>query len=276
MEKTWSLTQEAMTPFGKIAYDILGGGDPLVMVHGTPFSSYVWRKLVPILSRQFRVYVYDLLGYGQSEQPDGDVSLGVQSRVLASLLDRWQLEQPTIIAHDFGGATTLRTHLLEKRDFARMLLIDPVAVAPWGSPFVQHVRAHITAFEGMPPYIHDGILNAYIQDAAFRPLTPDALAAYKSAWTGTVGQPAFYRQIAQMDQRYTDEIEPLYGDIRCPVRLFWGAEDGWIPLAHGQKLRDMVPGATLQILPEAAHLVQEDQPELLLAGIAPVLGVKVD
>ena len=232
----WNLSQRFNSPFGEIAYDVWGDGDPLVMIHGTPFSSFVWRRFAPELAKSHRVFVYDLVGYGQSEQSDGqDVSLGVQSRVLAAMLDYWQLAQPLVIAHDFGGATTLRAHLLEDKDFSKMLLIDPVAVAPWGSPFVQHVRQYYDAFAGVPDYIHDGILNAYIQDAAYNPLTEAALDGYKAPWLGATGKAAFYRQIAQMDQCYTDEVEPLYSTIRCPVEIIWGAEDKWIPIAQGSQ-----------------------------------------
>lgn len=272
MADDWTLTQQFDSPFGTIAYDVFGTGEPLVMIHGTPFSSYVWRQFVPILAAAYRVYVYDLVGYGQSEKYDQqDVSLGVQSQALAALLDFWGIQNPTIIAHDFGGATTLRAHILNGRDYTRMILIDPVAVAPWGSPFVRHVRRHFEAFAEVPPYIHDGILNAYIQDAAHHPLPETTLDAYKAPWTGEVGQAAFYRQIAQMNQQYTDEVQPHYPAIHCPVHLLWGENDGWIPIAQGRKLQHMVPGATFATIPGAGHLLQEDQPDVLLNHLQQIL-----
>jgi len=264
----WDLKQRFDSPFGQVAYDVEGDGPSLVMIHGTPFSSFVWRRFVPVLREHYRVHFYDLVGYGQSEMTAGaDVSLGVQSKVLAALLRHWKIERPTVIAHDFGGATTLRAHFLEDCDYKQMLLIDPVAVAPWGSPFVQHVRQYPAAFEGLPAYIHDGVLNAYLQDAAFHPLAADARAAYKAPWQGEAGQAAFYRQIAQMDQKYTDAVQPMYGDVRCPVSLVWGADDRWVPLARGETLHELMPGASLTVIEGAGHLVQEDQPERLLAVI---------
>lgn len=53
----------------------------------------------------------------------------------------------------------------------------------------------------------------------------EVLHAYVTPWTGESGQAAFYRQIAQMDQRYTDAIEVQLASIRCPVQLLWGEED---------------------------------------------------
>ena len=122
-----------------VAYDMVGEGDPIVLVHGTPFSSFVWRSIARALARRHRVFLYDLLGYGQSEKRAGqDVSLAVQNKVFAALLNHWALDRPNIISHDFGGATVLRAHLIDRCDYRKLLLIDPVALRPWGSPFVQH------------------------------------------------------------------------------------------------------------------------------------------
>jgi len=246
----------------------IGAGPPLVLVHGTPFSSYVWRRIAPLLAESREVYFYDLIGYGRSEMRAGqDVSLGVQNRVLAALLNEWQLDAPDVVAHDFGGATVLRCHLLDGADYRSLTVIDPVALRPWGSPFVQHVLAHEAAFAGLPAYIHKAILEAYIAGAAFRPLPPAVLEAYCAPWTGETGQGAFYRQIAQMDQRYTDEIAALLPRMRTPVSILWGIEDGWIPARMGEKLASLIPGASLRLIPEAGHLVQEDAPEAIVAAV---------
>ena len=64
----WSLKQRFDYEGQSIAYDVFGEGDPLVLVHGTPFSSYVWRTIARELARYYKIYLYDLLGYGQSEK----------------------------------------------------------------------------------------------------------------------------------------------------------------------------------------------------------------
>lgn len=251
-----------------ISWGRIGSGPPLVLIHGTPFSSQVWRNIAPHLARFWTVYYFDLAGYGQSEMRDGqDVSLGLQNRLFAALLDHWQVSRPEVLCHDFGGATALRAHYLNAILYARLTLIDPVAVAPWGSPLVRHVRQHEAAFSGMPGYMHDAVLAAYLQTAAVRTLGPEAIAIYMQPWQGPVGQAAFYRQIAQMDQRFTDEIEPLYAPMSCPVDILWGAEDRWIPVAQGRYFAEMLPGAKLTVIPGAGHLMQEDSPESVVAAM---------
>ncbi|WP_085905192.1 alpha/beta fold hydrolase [Kiloniella majae] len=251
-----------------VAWDVIGSGEPLVLVHGTPFSSQVWRRIAPLLAHKWQVYYFDLLGYGQSEKREGqDVSLGVQNELLVALVNHWQLVKPAILAHDFGGATALRAHYLNGLNYAQMTLVDPVALAPWGSPFVQHVRNHETAFVGNPDYIHDAILRAYIQGAAFHPLDEEALSFYMQPWQGNRGKAAFYRQIAQMDQKYTDDISDQYASMACPLNIIWGGEDKWIPLSHGKKLAKFLNNGRLSIVPNAGHLVQEDRPEAIVAAM---------
>jgi pimeloyl-ACP methyl ester carboxylesterase len=267
IDPSWSLRQTFDYQGQSIAYDVLGEGDPLVLVHGTPFSSYVWRRIARELSRHHRVYLYDLLGYGQSEKREGqDVSLGVQNDVLAALIEHWNLERPNVIAHDFGGATVLRAHLINGCDYNKLLMFDVVAVRPWGSPFVQHVRRHEEAFAGVPDYLQRAILSAYIRGAISRAITDAELGPYIAPWLGEVGQPAFYRQIAQMDLGFTDEVEGRYGEIRCPVSLLWGTEDEWIPLERGRQLAAMIPDCAFREIPGAGHLMQEDAPEAIVAA----------
>lgn len=249
-----------------IAWDRLGDGPALVLLHGTPFSSHVWRRIAPELARDHTVYLYDLLGYGLSAKPDADVSLGVQNEVLAALFEHWGLVKPQVMAHDFGGATALRAHFLNRLDYERLLLIDPVAIRPWGSPFVQHVREHEAAFAGVPDYLQRAILRAYIRGAASRPMSDAELEPYLTPWLGESGQPGFYRQIAQMDLKYTDAVQDQYGELRCPVTLLWGCDDEWIPLVRGRELSAMLPDCDLTEIPGAGHLVQEDAPEVIISA----------
>jgi len=251
-----------------IAWGSMGEGEPLVLIHGTPFSSQVWRTIAPLLAERWKIYYFDLIGYGQSEKREGqDVSLAVQNDLLAEMFSHWGLECPEVLCHDFGGATALRAYYLNGLRYKRITIFDPVAVAPWGSPFVAHVRKHEAAFAGLPAYAHDALLRAYLQSAAHKTLTEEAFEVYMSPWQGDVGQSAFYRQIAQMDQKYTDEIEGQYSSLGCPSTLLWGEEDEWIPLEQGQKLAGMLTNGNIKIIPNAGHLVQEDAPEAIIAAM---------
>lgn len=251
-----------------VRWGMLGDGPPLVAIHGTPFSSQVWRRVVPHLADRHTVYFFDLVGYGQSEmRDDQDVSLAVQNRVLAVMFKEWNLDRPHVLAHDFGGATALRAYYLNDLRYASLTIFDAVALAPWGSPFVQHVRNHEAAFAGMPEYMHQALLRAYLQTAAFNPLSAEAFEIYCAPWLGPLGQSAFYRQIAQMDQRYTDEVQNLYNAMDCRVSVLWGEKDEWIPYERGQTLATLISNRPCILVRDSGHLVQEDRPEAIVAAV---------
>jgi pimeloyl-ACP methyl ester carboxylesterase len=260
----WVLRERFATDAGDIAWDQLGKGPPVVLVHGTPWSSWTWRRVAPRLAERFSVYVFDLLGFGASDQRRGqDVSLAGHGARLAALLEHWQLDRPALVAHDIGGATGLRAHLLHHRSVAALVLIDVVALAPWGSPFYRLVQDHRSVFEQLPAAIHEGVLRAYVGTAQPRPLDSEVEDRLIAPWLGATGQSAFYRQIAAGTQQDTDEIEPLLDKISAPTLVVWGEADPWLPAAVGAELAERIPGARLAVLSGAGHLVQEDQPDEL-------------
>ena len=265
----WTLGGEYRFSEGVVRYGVVGDGPDVVLVHGTPWSSFTWSRLIPVLSTRYRVHFHDLIGYGQSEKRQGqDVSLEAQGRLLAELLEHWGTVRPMVVAHDFGGATSLRAHLLHGCDFDRLVLVDVVAMAPWGSPFFAHVREHEAAFAGVPAYIHEAVVRAYIDGALHAPLADDVVDALVRPWLGDAGQGGFYRQIAQADQRYTDEIEPLYPAIRCPVSILWGERDTWIPIETGRRLHRAIPGSSFTVVEGAGHLAQLESADVVNAEVA--------
>jgi pimeloyl-ACP methyl ester carboxylesterase len=270
----WKLPESYVFNGRIVRYGMIGNGPPVVVVHGTPWSSFNLRHLIKDLSRDFTIYYYDLIGYGQSDKSPGDVSLGIQNQILDQLIDHWSLDDPFIIGHDFGGTTVLRTHLINARTFRKIVLIDPVAVSPWGSPFFKHVNAHEAAFAGVPDYIHEAIVRAYIKTAAFKPIDDATLDMIVLPWIGPGGKEAFYRQIAQANSSFTDEIQPLYGKISKPVLIIWGREDTWIPLEKGKALHEMIPESLFNVISDAGHLVIEEQPDRTLEKIRPFLQIE--
>ena len=269
----WTLGKEYGSSQGMVRYAVFGTGSPLVLVHGTPFSSYVWRKVVPALAETNTVYAFDLPGYGSSEKRGGqDVSLAAQGRILSELLDYWGLDKPAVAGHDFGGAIALRTHILEGRDFRAIALIDAVALSPWGSPFYRLVQDHVGVFRRIPAYMHEAMVAAYVRDATYEPMDDEALKPYVEPWLGAEGQEAFYRQIVQNDARYTDEVQPLYPRIERPVMIVWGENDRWIPLEKGEQLHDAIPGSQLKTIPRCAHLAQEDAPDAVVGHLTGFFG----
>lgn len=248
----------------------MGSGPPLVLLHGTPWSSWLWRPYADALAARFTVHVWDMPGFGQSSKdPAHDVDLATQGELFAHLLDEWGLERPHVVAHDVGGAVALRALLLHGARYASLCLVDVVALRPWGSPFFRLVREHADVFTQLPAAAHRGLVEGYVRTASHVGLRGADLDALVRPWTGAEGRSAFYRQVAQADERHTDEVEPLYGTLTEPVTIVWGgAQDAWLPVEHAERLGALVPHASVHVLPDAGHLVQLDAPAALAAELS--------
>ncbi|MEM9784446.1 MAG: alpha/beta hydrolase [Pseudomonadota bacterium] len=260
----WSLEERWHTTAGTVAAGRTGRGPALVLAHGWPWSSFSWHRVIPALAERYQVHWYDMPGYGRSDKaPDQATGLDVQGRVFAEMVVHWALDRPLVVAHDFGGATTLRAHLLHGVDVERYVLMNVVAMRPWGSGFFDHVGRHYDAFAGLPDHIHAAVVRAYIQGALLSPIPADDLDALVAPWLDEAGRISFYRQFAQADEAFTAEVEPMFGTIRCPVDVIWGEDDPWIPLARGRELHALLPpGSGFATLPGVGHMPQLEAPEI--------------
>ena len=262
------LTEELDWRGRVVRWGRLGTGPDVVLCHGTPWSSELWRPFAEALAPFFTVHVWDMPGYGQSsKRAVHRVSLDVQGELLTDLLAFWELRAPHVVAHDYGGAVALRAHLLHRAPVASLALVDVVALAPWGSDFFRLVREHADVFSALPRAVHEGALRAYIAGASHVGIAPAVMDSLVSPWLDAPGQAAFYRQIAQADQAYTDEMEDLYPQLDVPVLVIWGREDAWIPVDRAHRLVDLVPGARLHVIEGAGHLVQLDKPAALATAL---------
>jgi pimeloyl-ACP methyl ester carboxylesterase len=247
-----------------VAYEVFGEGPPVILVHGTPMWSYLWRNIVPALAERRSVYVYDLLGYGESEKGEGqDVSLAAQARLLGELIEAWGLEEPAVAGHDIGGGIVLRAHLLESVPFDRIAVLDAVVLIPWLSEprsSTWHVREYAGAYEAMPDHLFRAFFSAYLEEANSN-LGEEAFEDYLAPWRGEEGRRAFVLQALQFEERHTAEIEPRLGYIAAPVLVAWGEVDGWLDPSQAPRLQQEIPGSKLEIIPRAGHFVQEDAPE---------------
>ncbi len=247
-----------------IAWERAGSGPPLVFCHGTPFSSEVWRPFAAAVARDFTVYTWDMPGYGRSSKvPEHRVDFGAQADAFVELLAHWELADPHVIAHDFGGAVSLRAHLARRASYASLMLVDVVAIPPSGSPFFRFVAEHPTILGELPGYIHEAIVRTYIRGATHRGLSDGQLDRLVEPWLGDEGQPAFYRQIAHYDETFLEENERALSRLTIPTRIVWGAEDAWIPVETGRRLAGLIPSASFRVINGSGHLMQYDAPVAL-------------
>ncbi|MEO0565125.1 MAG: alpha/beta fold hydrolase, partial [Chloroflexota bacterium] len=112
-------------PDGRMSYVDEGEGDVIVMVHGTPTWSFLYRHLIRDLSAGYRVIAPDNLGFGLSEHPDGySYRPQDQARNLTALIDSLNLPAFTLVVHDFGGPIGLSYAVERPEQIKRLVLLN--------------------------------------------------------------------------------------------------------------------------------------------------------
>ncbi|MFB1295514.1 alpha/beta fold hydrolase [Mycobacterium sp. pW049] len=262
----WKLERSVELSDGVVRWDSFGDGPPIVLVHGTPYSSFLWRDVAPALARAGRrVYVFDHLGYGQSDKRAGqDLTVAAQGRNFAELLRQWGLERPSVVACDIGGAIVLRALLIENASYADLFLFDAVTGGTWEHGLFGLIRQHHEVFEQLPAYAHEALVTAHLRNGTHTDYRPGVLDHYLAPWLGEEGQAAFYRQYRQLSQRETAAYEDLLGSVDIPVTLAWGREDRILPAPHGEWIAARIPNGGLTWIDDAGHLLPEDAPGQLV------------
>jgi pimeloyl-ACP methyl ester carboxylesterase len=268
----WRPARRFTHPGGEAAWDVLGEGDPVLLVHGFPGNSFTWRRLAPALARDHRVYVVDLLGFGASEQYDGqNVSLTAQTDFVTDFLSHVQVVRPVVVAHDAGAPVVLGAHLLRKVELARLVLLDPATLNPCISANSLHARRYLEAYQTMPAGLHEAILRSQITSAMYHQMPDDVFQGYFRPWSGP-GQAAYYRFLSQLDERYLDDITSRLKEVTCPTRLIWGERDTWIPPVTAGLLSALIPGAEeVCLIEQAGHFVIDDNPDAVLGAVSEFL-----
>jgi pimeloyl-ACP methyl ester carboxylesterase len=244
------------------------------------------------LARYFHVYLFDNPGFGDSPLPAPssagneqkskgedaeiplDADLAMQSGVFAALFDSWcrsdeqgwKGRKPQVVAHDHGGLMALRAHLLHACDYASLCLIDVVAIGPFGQPLFKLVAENEAVFKQLTGPVFEGVVEAYIRDAAHKPLREETMKMLKAPWLkDRAGREGFVRQMCQANSRSTSEVEGMYASVgeKMPVRIIWGKEDKWIPVETAERLGQALNAKDVVVLEGAGHLIMYDQPERL-------------
>lgn len=258
----------------RIAHGVHGDGPPVVLLHGTPSSSYIWRNVLPTLVEAgYKVYVYDLLGYGLSERPYDpsiDTSVTGQVPIFEGLLDVWGLEDVHVIAHDIGGGVAQRFGIQSPERLRSLTMIDVVSFDSWPS---SRTREQMQA--GLENLIQasDADHRAHFRDWLYSTvqnkerLAETSMETYLDFICGPVGQGSFFQhQVMHYDPKHTNEVAPRYGELgQKPVQLIWGADDAWQVIDWAYRLQDAIPGSELHKVENCGHFAMEDQPEEISA-----------
>ena len=252
-----------------------GEGPPVVMLHGEPTWSFLYRKLMPpLLEAGCRCVVPDLPGFGRSDKPtdDGWYSYDAHTDAVVSLFDALDLGDVTLVMQDWGGPIGFRVATLERPDrVARLVAMDTGVFT--GRQRMSDGWIAFRDFVARTPDVPVGML---IERACKAPPPAEVIAAYEAPFP-TVESKAGARAFPAILPTEPDApgaaegqavAEALREDGR-PALLLWADSDPALPLdPAGAQVQSLLGVEELTVVEDAGHFLQEDKGEAIGRRIA--------
>jgi 2-hydroxymuconate-semialdehyde hydrolase len=250
------------TPAGRLAYVKAGTGRPMLLIHGIPTSSFLWRNVIPPLAEELRVYAVDLLGYGDSDKPeDADLSIVAQARHLWSFMEQVGWRRGSVVGHDIGGGIAQLLAVEHSEAVTKLVLIDSIAYDSWPEPQIARLKEPVWDEIMETLDLGKGLRRAFEEGMAHKERVDDELVAqYVLPFDGVEGRRAYLRCARALRTEDLTSVMDRVERLDVPTLIIWGAADPYQDVRYGERLAGAMRRARL-VVEEAGHFIQEDRPE---------------
>jgi pimeloyl-ACP methyl ester carboxylesterase len=260
----------------RVIYRMAGSGPPVVLIHGMVNSSKHWEPVALRLAEEYTVIAPDLIGHGDSAAVRGDYSLGAHASSIRDLLAALGVERATIVGHSLGGGIAMQFFYQFPQRTERLALISSGGLGREVSPMLRGAAmpgASVALWAAAHPRLLDALSRAGERlRKRGRGIGVYLLAIARAL--GPLGQPGARRAFLQtlrsvIDFRgqHVSARDRLYLLDGFPTLIVWGERDHTIPLAHGRRAHETIPGSRFETLPRAAHFPHIEDPEGLAIAL---------
>lgn len=249
-----------------LTYRQLGSGDPAVLLlHGWPTSSYLWRDVMPALAGSNRVIAPDLPGFGGSVKPaDERYDFEYFAAAIDEFLTAIDVTNVIPVGHDIGGPVALWWAMRNRPRVARLALLNTLIYPEFDDAVVEFVaalmtpgkREELTSREGLASIMRLGVVNADV-------LTDDVLDAVVAPFPDDASRLALARAGIGLNPEGFVEMAAALPAFDVPVRLIYGEQDKVLPdIADTMtRLAADLPDVEVTSLPDCGHFIPEEAPQ---------------
>jgi pimeloyl-ACP methyl ester carboxylesterase len=257
---------------GTIRYRERGVGEPVVFLHGLIYTGDLWRNVVPSVATSYRCLTPDLPfgAHFPAMESTADLTPPGLARLVVDFLDRLDLPAATLVANDTGGAICQLVAANHPDRVARLVLTScdafdnflPLSVryaqALGWVPGAMMLLPHLLGIDTVRrlPFVLGRLskrgLDPAVLEAALQPLQRDAGVRRDLA-----------KVLRGISSRYTVAAAKRLRAFDRPTLIAWAEEDHLFPVAHADRLGDILPNARVVRIADSWSFVPEDQPDLL-------------
>jgi len=238
----------------KIYWDEQGSGEPLLLIMGLSYPSYMWHRSRPGLAKHYRTIALDNRGVGQSDAPPGVYPIALMAADAAAVLDAAGVDSAHVFGVSMGGMIA-QEFTLNYPQRVRSLILGCTAAG--GPTAVQAEPEALQALmrQGMTPKEATEAIIPYMYDAATPRARIDEDMTIRLKWYPT---PQGY--LGQLQGILSWEAYSRLPQITAPTLVVHGETDRLVPVANGKLIAERIPGTKLVLVPKAGHIFETDQP----------------
>ena len=261
-----------------------GSGQPILLLHGEPTWSYLYRKKIPpLVAAGYRCIAPDLIGFGLSDKPEDESYYSVKRHVaqLAELMTQLKVQDLTIVGQDWGGPISLG-YGIENRDKIKSLVILNTLVGPMKLPGPFRLLFTHGAFSSFLIRRLDLMRKMALMAGFRRKLDPRAKEQYLMPHptpASCAGVASFPKMVppapGHVNFDYISNIGETLKTWELPVLVMFSDKDIAFKVADGERIAKMVPNGRFKVIRNAGHFLQEDAGEELADNIVEFLGNEV-
>ncbi|KKM09879.1 hypothetical protein SY88_17015 [Clostridiales bacterium PH28_bin88] len=241
----------------QLYYEEHGAGEPLLLIEGLGYATWMWYRQVPDLNREYRVILFDNRGVGESDKPDLPYTIEMMAADAAGVLRSLGIRRAHILGVSMGGYIA-QAFASQYPDLTHTLtLVCTSFGGPRAAPMPRSTLDAMTRVTGLTP--EEAILQG--MSVAFAP-------EFFSSHQAEVRKIAGWR-LARPTPRYAWEhqfnavaradLEERTAGIQAPTLILTGDADLVVPAKNSRLLADTIPGSRLVVFPGAGHLVFIEQ-----------------
>lgn len=250
-----------------LAYDDQGRGLPVVFLHAFPFNRRMWQPQAAALADRFRIVTVDLRGHGESDAPLWHYTLETYADDVAALLDHLAIERAVLVGLSMGGYLSFAFHKKYGGRVSGLVLADTRAEA-------DKPQAAAWRFALAQRAYQEGA-KAVFADMGPKLLSPAAYAnnrgLVRQVEELVLSAPVSGIVCDLMAMAERPDSVPHLAEIACPALVLVGAEDQLTSPEENRRIAEGIQGATFEVLPEAGHMSNLEQPEAFNSALAAFL-----
>lgn len=243
----------------KIAFEQVGSGKPLIILHGWGSSRRVMMPIAKSLGHLRTSYVLDLPGFGESPEPSRSWSIDDYTDAVEAFISEHFKEPVDLLVHSFGGRITLK---LCARDFGKDHIEKVIITGGAGMKPKRSFKFYLKKYFAKTLKAPFLMLPGSLQQSALNKLRQTTL--WKSLGSGDYNQLSGIMRETFV-KSVTEYLEVCLPHISHEVLLLWGANDESTPVYQGKRIEKNVKNAALVIIEDASHYAFLDRPKQFAA-----------